>query len=112
MKKCVGLLFLIIVFLFSCSKDQTGPLQAGDSLGADKQKIPVITKQSQSITVEVGASAAFIVSAKGAGTLNYQWYKTNADTIVDTIHDSINRTIDIPLPGQTNATLVINPTST
>lgn len=57
---------------------------------------PIITVQPQSQTVRVGSTATFTVSADGPGPISYQWYLAP----------------DTPLAGRTNATLMLENTTT
>src|SRR5688572_23842153 len=57
---------------------------------ADAQMVPVITIHPTNLTVDFGQSASFVVSANGDPAPEFQW-----------------RFNDVPLSGETNATLVI-----
>ncbi len=54
---------------------------------------PIITSEPVNVTVCIGASATFSVTATGAAPLAYQWIKDG-----------------FPLPGATNASLTLDPT--
>jgi alpha-L-fucosidase len=60
-----------------------GAFSLSDLLYVPPAPEPAIVSQPTSAIVQAGGSASFTVGATGAATLQYQWYRSPGDTLID-----------------------------